>query len=132
MVALKDLQPGQNLRIKTEKEVILGKFKKLSVDGARVEVSQPIKCDGTPLGRMICIYTNEIVNWVADVAEQSDDSDQMLFSPAITTSQHKRILKMIDATVYINQADRIYHEAMTEIAENFDIGIHTENVEMGR
>lgn len=132
MVELKDLklQHGQKLRIKTEKEIINGIFERFSIDGTRIHLTQPQKGDGTPLGKMIGIYSSDIVQLYA--AETETASEEKLFNPIITKSQQDRIQKTIEGYVYINQIDRKYHEALTDICESFNIGIHAENTEMGR
>ena len=129
-----NLQPGQKLRIKTESDIIIGSFKKLVLGGTCVEVSNPQKLDGTSLGKITRIFECDIVKIVA---EQSGDCNEgnvkeKIFNPTITKHQQNRLIKMIEGALYIPQADMNYAEAMKDIEGSFMIGIHAENVDMGR
>ena len=129
-----NLQPGQKLRIKTESDIIIGSFKKLVLGGTCVEVSFPQKLDGTSLGKITRIFECDIVKIVA---EQSGDCNEgnvkeKIFNPTITKHQQNRLIKMIEGALYIPQADMNYAEAMKDIEGSFMIGIHAENVDMGR
>lgn len=134
MVELADLQPGQKLRIQTENEVIIGSLKKLVLNGKCIEVLNPHKLDGTPLGKIIRVFECDIVKIEAEKTDKSNEVnvEEKIFNPTITKHQRNRLLKKIEDSMYINQADMKYFEALREIEGNFLIGVHAENVDMGR
>lgn len=134
MVELRNLnlQPGQKLRIKTENEVIIGSFKKLFTGG--IEVSNPQKLDGTPIGKFMRVFECDIKKVEAEKLEKGNEvtAEKKIFNPSITQHQRKRLLKMIEGSLYIGQADMKYFEALRDIEGSFVIGIHAENVDKGR
>lgn len=129
-----NLQPGQKLRIKTENEVIIGSFKKLLLGGTCLEVTNPQKLDGTSLGKVTRVFECDIVKIIAEESGDCNDGTvaEKIFNPTITEHQQKRLHKMIEGAIYIPQADMNYAEALKDIEGSFLIGIHAENVDMGR
>lgn len=134
MVGLKDLQPGQKLRIKTKNEVLIGFFEKLTLNETCLVLQNPKKIDGTILGKKKWIYESEITSIEAVNLKQHEieDKEERKFRPCIVKQQINRIEKMTDGSVFIYQADMVYHQALLEIAENFIMGIAAENVDKGR
>jgi hypothetical protein len=135
MVDFKQLQPNQKLRIKTENGVIIGTFMKLA--GQRMQIQNPQKLDGSSLGKFMWIYKCDIKNIKADWSgelkhETKVVEEQRIFNPSITNNQRQGIEKLMDATIYINQFDMTYHNAVKDIRGNFYIGIHAENDHRGR
>lgn len=133
------LQIGQKLRIKTIKnEIIIGKFKKLSSDGTKIEISDPQCLDGSVLGKSKMVFQEDIKQIYPEMLPQTDYSEaslneeHKLFNPSITKPQSDKIQRMIEEAVFINQADTGYHQALKEISECFSLGLHAENTSMGR
>jgi hypothetical protein len=143
MIDLKNLglQPGQELRlITTKNETVLGKFKKISSDGSKMEIVDIKLLDGSGLGKSRWYFKEDIkhikVKKLQSASEQTlteaQEKEEKLFNPVITTAQRDRIQKMIENAVYVRQANAAYHEAIKDISENLYIGLNAENTEFGR
>lgn len=141
MIDLKNLglQLGQELRLKTKIEIVLGKFKKISSDGSKIEIVDIKLLDGSLLGKSRWFFKEEIKDITAkksqNTSEQSSaeaEKEVKLFNPVITTRQRDRIQRMMDDAVYIRQANEAYYNAIKDISENFFIGLHAENTDFGR
>lgn len=132
------LQEGQNIMVRSTKGKFYGKFKKMSLNGMRIDLEDVKDISGSTYRFMFFLKKDvqlvevpheEIQEMTSSISSEISSSNTY---QSLSPKQLIQINDTIHNRVLIQQADSIYADALLNISKQFVIGICAEGTSKGR